>query len=280
MLRNTGQDWKYTAFRDSMLTSIAHDKLGIDTQNCRPIVLYINGEYWGLYFIREKLNEHYVAGHYNCDASEAQVTVASGKTSADYTALVNYASTHDLSVQANYDYVASLMDIENYIDYIVAESIIANGDNGNIRFFTYEGGKWRWIMYDVDQSFRTASYDTIAEHLNPAGTGSADRFPTRLINALLKNPTFKKKFLEEYAYQLENVWSEEIVNSYIDEFVSLLENDIQRERNRWGNTNTSWADSVNGLRTFIANREEYVIKYVKAYFHLSDAQMREYGFDI
>ncbi len=280
VLRNTGQDFSYTSMRDAMISNVASDKLGIDIQKNRPVVVYLNGEYWGLYFIREKLTENYVAGRYNIDASKVEVTVANGRTSESYTALVNYASSHDLKIKEHYDYVASQMDIENYIDYSVAEMVICNTDNGNIRFFTYEGGKWRWIMYDVDHAFRTASYNTVSEHLNPAGTGGGDNFSTRLINALLKNPEFKKKYLEEIAYQLYNVWDSETVDPYIDRYVALIENDIERDRIRWDKSYENWKNSVKSLYSFTKNREAYVEKYVQSYFSLSDNEMRSYGFKI
>ena len=280
VLRNSGQDFKYSSMKDATITSMAHDLLGIDVQNCRPVVLYLNGEYWGLYFIREKLNEHYVAGHYNVSADEATVTVANGKTSPEYTELVNYAHTHDLRNQEYYDYMKSQIDIENYIDYIVAEMVICNTDNGNIRFFTYEGGKWRWIMYDVDQSFRTASYNTVSEHLDPAGTGSANMFSTRLINALLKNPEFKEKFLREIAYQLNEIWTVENVNAYVDTFRDMIINDIGKDCIRWDRKYETWETSVDNMRSFIAAREKYVVKYVQSYFKLSESEMLELGFDL
>ena len=88
-----------------------------------------------------------------------------------------------------------MVDIDDYMKYIVAEICIANSDNGNIKFFKAGDGKWRWIMYDVDQAFKFPTNPTVQEHLNPAGTGSSDRFPTTLINALLKNDDFKEAFI-------------------------------------------------------------------------------------
>ncbi len=280
VLRNTGQDWKYTQMRDAMITTMANEMLGIDVQNCRPVVVYLNGEYWGLYFIREKLNENYVAGHYNVDASEAEVAVANGHTSADYKALVSFASSNDMTVKENYEYVCSLMDVENYADYIAAQMIIANTDNGNIRFFTYEGGKWRWIMYDVDQSFRAAYFDTVEDHLNPNGTGGGNNFSTRLINALLTNPEFKDMFLTKMAWQMNNVWSVENVNAYIDIFAGMIQNDVARDRIRWERDYESWVTAVESLRTFIKARGAYMLEDVQNYFSLTDSQMRAYGFNI
>ncbi len=280
VLRNTGQDYHYSSMRDAMITAMAHDMLGIDVQNYRPVVVYLNGEYWGLYFIREKLNENYVAGHYNVSPDEAEVAVANGRTSESYMALVDYASSHDLTNAENYKYVCSLMDVENYADYIVAQIIIANTDNGNIRFFTYEGGKWRWIMYDVDHAFRATYYNTVADHLDPGGTGGGNNFSTRLINALLKNPDFKKMFLTKMAWQMNNVWTVENVAAYVEKFSGMIENDIERDRLRWDKDYQTWKNSVESLNTFIKSREGYMIDHVKAKFSLSDSQMRAYGFNV
>ncbi len=280
VLRNDGQAIRSSKMKDAMLEDLAHKYLGLDTQGTRPAVLYLNGEYWGLYIIREKLNEHYVAGHYNVDASEVTVAVGHGKTSTQYTDLLQFAHTHDLSIQEHYDYMKSQMDIENYIDYFVTEMILANPDNGNIRFFTYEGGKWRWILYDVDQAFTSPGYNAVSEHLNLAGTGSGNMFSTKLINALLKNPEFKDKFLREIAYQLNNVWTVEIVNSYIDTYVDMIDEDIEKECIRWDAKYSNWEKSLEEMRNFIAKREENMIQHVQAYFGLSDEQMRDLGFKI
>ncbi len=280
IVRNGGQDFKYSLMRDAMLTTIAREKLGLDTQNCRPVVVYLNGEYWGLYFIREKLNENYVAGHYNVSSDKVKVDIASGRRVEEYQEIIKYAQSHDLSVKENYEYICSVVDVENFATYLVSEIILGNTDNGNIRFFTYEGGKWRWMLYDVDHAFRSVTVNTVSDHLNPGGTGGGDQFPTRLRNALLKNPDFKKMFLEEMAYQLEYVWTPEIIASYTDSFRAMIENDIQRECDRWSKSYSQWDNSVESLKTFANSREGYIERYVKDYFGLSDSQMRSYGFDI
>lgn len=280
VLRNTGQDFKYCNMRDAMITSMAQTMIGLDVQNYRPVVIYLNGEYWGLYFIREKLNENYVAGHYNVAPEEAEVAVANGRTSENYMALVDYASSHDMRDPEHYAYVCSIMDVENYADYYVAEIIISNTDNGNIRFFTYKGGKWRWIMYDVDHGFRAAYYNTVADHLDPKGTGGGNNFSTRLINALLKNPDFKDMFLKKMAWQMNNVWTVENVAEYVEKFKGMIENDIERECIRWEKSYENWQAAVKSLNTFIKAREGYMLEHVKAQFSLSDSEMRAYGFNV
>lgn len=280
ILRNTGQDWKLSTMRDAMMTKLASDYLKLDVQNCRPVVVYINGEYWGIYFIREKLNDQYVAGHYNVSAEEANVTFANGRNNDEYQTLLNFAKQNDLSKPENYEHIKTLMDVENYADYIVTEIIVGNADNGNIKFFTYKGGKWRWMLYDVDHGFRSATHNTVEAHLNPAGTGASDMFSTALINSLLKNPDFKKMFLEEIAYQLNSVWNTENITKYIDRFKGYIENDIMRDCQRWNHSYSAWENAIDSLYYFANNREGYLVDYVQDYFNLSDNEMQQYGFKV
>ena len=280
IFRNTGQDFAKARMRDPMLTEIAETYLDMPVQKNRPVALYLNGEFWGIYYIREKINENYVAGNYNVTPEEVDLTRASGKTSTAYTKLMDYVRSHDLNVQENYDYLASQVDIQNYMDYIIAEIIICNTDNGNIKFFKPGDGKWKWVMYDVDQSFRSAYFDTVYEHLNPAGTGSLDRFPTTLINALLKRSEFKEAFLKRFAWQLNEVWSAENLNAYIDKYAAVLAPEMRRDCAKWGHEYSTWEANVQEMHDFANTRTAYVLQHVKKKFGLTDEQMRSYGFKV
>lgn len=280
LFRNTGQDFNKARMRDPLLTDLLASATDVAVQKNRPVVLYLNGEFWGVYYLREKINENYVAGNYNVSKDEVQLTRANGTSSDEYLALVKYAREHDLTVPEYYDYVASQVDIDEYIDYIVAEICICNTDNGNIKFFKTTNGKWTWIFYDVDQSSATANFDTVAEHLNPKGTGSLDRFSTTLINALLKNEGFRQKFLRRMAWQMQNIWSTENMLAAIDRYEQAIAPEMERDCAKWGRTYAQWQEHVKALRSFATNRPAHLTRFVQSYFHLTDAQMKDYGFTL
>ncbi|MBP5230460.1 MAG: CotH kinase family protein [Clostridia bacterium] len=280
IFRNTGQDQYKARMRDPLLTGITAAATDVAVQKYRPVVLYLNGSYWGVYFIREKINENYVAGNYNVSKEDVILTRANGTACPEYTEMINWVKGHDLSVAENYAYICEQIDIDEYIDYIVAEIIICNTDNGNIKFFKTTNGKWTWIMYDVDQSFRSADFNTVAEHLNPNGTGSMDRFSTLLINRLLKNQTFKDKFLTRFGWQLTNVWNPENVNKAVDSIYEQIQPEMARDTVRWENSYSDWEAQVRAIRTFANTRTAYVLKHVQSYFKLTDAQMKSYGFPV
>ena len=280
LLRCSGQDVFTSRMRDVLMTSLIGEHTTVAVQDYKPVVLYINGEFWGVYYIREKARESYVAGHYNVDQKDVILTGANGVDTPEYMDVLRYAYRQDLSKPEHYEYVTSQIDIENYIDYIAAEIYIANPDNGNIRYFKTVDGKWKWIMYDTDYGFTGAGHDTVWEHLNPAGTGSGDTFSTKLINGLLKNPDFKEQFIRRIAWQINNVWTEENVNARIDELESLIAHDMIRDcAKRWINYDT-WKGHVSALRDFAPARNKQLPKLVQAYFSLTDEQMLQYGFVI
>ena len=280
LFRNTGQDFPKARMKDPLLTGLLASKTDVAVQKNRPVVLYLNGEFWGVYYIREKINENYIAGNYNVSPDEVELSRANGTSSENYQELIRYVRNHNLSEPEAYAYVASQIDIDEYIDYIVAEIYIANTDNGNIKFFRTDGGKWTWIYYDVDQSFTTYTHNTVAAHLNPAGTGSMNRFSTALINGLLRNREFRDKFLRRFAWQMENVWAPERVVAAIDAYERAIQPEMQRDCEKWDHSYADWQRHVNNLRTFARERPDRLLPMIKAYFSLSDAEMRQYGFAV
>ena len=101
-----------------------------------------------------------------------------------------------------------------------------------------------------------------------------------LVNMLVKNDQFRDLLLKEFAYQLENVWTPENVNRYIDDYLAKILPDMHRECERWMKDYGSWERSVQSLRNFIADREHFIIQQLKEQFILSDEEMRGYGFNI
>lgn len=280
VLRASGQDDTKSRMRDVLMTSLVAEYTNVAVQKYRPVVVFLNGEFWGVYYIREKAQENYVAGNYDVTRAEVVMTGADGIDKKEYVHLVDYAKTHDLSVKEHYDYVCSLMDIDNYMDYIIAEIYVGNTDNGNIRYFMTPTTKWTWILYDTDYGFADASYDSVKDHLNPEGTGAGNAFSTKLINALLKSPTFKEAFLRRIAWQIDNIWTKENVHGRIAELEGLIGEDMKRDCEKWGRTYSNWQSHVQTLRDFVVYRNKQLPKFVKNYFGLTDAQMQEYGFNV
>lgn len=280
VLRAGGQEVYRSRMRDELITSLVGDHTQVPVQDCRPAVVYLNGKYYGFYFIREKMNEQYFAGNYRVSDQDVTICVWNGTGSAEYQALVRYAGTHNLAIREHYDYVCSLMDIDEYIDYMAAQIWVGNGDISNTKFFKLTGGKWQWILFDTDWGFRDPYYNAVEDHWNPEGTAPGQFISTELINALLRNADFRDAFLRRMAWQINTIWNTESVSARVDEFVAAMDADMVKECQRWGTEYEAWLETMDYLRNFPARRTPQVIQHIQEYFSLTTAQMRDYGFPV
>jgi hypothetical protein len=278
VLRTSGQDAELTKIRDAMMTRLIRDT-GVDYQAYRPVVVYLNGEYWGIYNIREKINKYFLAYNHgienpdNIDIIEANRNVKAG--SADhYDALIEFVKSHDMKDPKNYEYVKTQMDVENYMDYQIAQMYFANTDNGNIRFWRERSpkGKWRWILYDTDWGFFNVDHDTVWHIINPKGTGVGKMFSNILIRKLLENKEFKEEFIRRFAYHLSHTFTTERVLATIDEMAKKIEPEMPRDKERWGGSMESWERQLNRLRDFAKERPAKLFKYIDQHFRLTQEQ--------
>ncbi len=250
----------FTLLRDAMEQRLIHD-IGLDTQAYRPAVVYINGDYWGIYNIREKINEAYVVENHgiekgNIDLIEGYGDVRAGNGTV-YNAMRNFIATRDLRDPANYAMVeGAYLDIANFIDYHLAVIYFQNFDIGNIKSWRERvpNGRFRWIVYDQDYGFNLwkpeiylpamardyGDYDNMFDFYT-AAAGSGTGWPneggrTLLLRRLLLNPSFKERFITRCADLLNGPFREDVVAATIREMAAVIRPEIPRHLERW-----SWA---------------------------------------
>ncbi|MGM9878077.1 MAG: lamin tail domain-containing protein [Bacilli bacterium] len=290
VLRTGSQDeFQYndqrTVIKDVVATSIMGENTNVDVQDYKSIILYINGNYNGIYFIREKVDENFIANHYNVNATkyntdilriDGEVKIGS---SNKYNSMMNFINNNSLSNTSNYNKIKEQVDIENLCDFWIAEMWTANYDILNVRYFSnpdIDNGKWKFIFYDLDSGFFRTTNNSYIEYTNASGMG-AWNFSTALLRNLMKNSEFKKTFLERLSYNLENTWTYENVSKKIDEIINEFGNDeFKRNAERWENSYSKWNTSIERMKTFAKNRNSYMIKQAKSYFNLTDSEVKKY----
>ena len=282
-LRNSGQDFNYTLFKDALVHSILEDT-SVATQAYRPSILFINGEYWGIHNIRESLDEYYVESHYGVDKNNViiidadstngmYVTVGQEDDIESYDNIIKFVQENDMSLQENYEYIKTKIDIENFIQYIVAQTYINNIDwpQNNTKVWrsrnneldlkegNYEDGKWRWMLFDTDHSFNDYESvrleyildpNTSLEHIDESAMWAytKDReWSFILIQNLFKNEEFRNEFLQTFNYYLDTIFASENVVEKINEMAEVLEPEIEEHFNRWELKPTKIQKLVNEL---------------------------------
>lgn len=283
VLRNSANDWHLTMFRDGLMTTLMDD-VDLDKQDYRPSVVFINGEYWGILNVREKVNEHFLAQHHNLnpdslDILENHFDVIQGSNS-DFVDLYLFIENSDMSINTNYDYVRTKMDVNNFIKYIVSEIYFDNQDwpAGNVKYWrNSNNGKWRWILYDTDWGFGYTGPDaylhnTLEYATNPNASADASNAPwsTLILRKLLENESFKFDFINCFADYSNTIFDSSVVVEKINSMKSVIEPEIQRHGARWNTFDLNqWLDNVQVMRDFANQRIYYLRLYFKQKFGLS-----------
>jgi hypothetical protein len=282
VLRNAGNDWLSTMMRDGLITSIA-DGIEIDKQDYRPAVVFINAEYWGIHNIREKVNEDFLAQHHNVNPDSLDILENFGEIvegdNAEYFELYDFVSNNSMVIPANYEYVKSKMDIENFIRYQVFQIYIDNQDwpGNNIKFWKPKNtGKWRWILYDTDFGF--GIWDQYAYQNNTLEFATATNGPswpnppwsTLLLRKLLNNYQFKNAFINCYADFANTIFKPAIVVNKINSVSSAIAPEMPRHILRWQQFDlVTWQNNIQNMRTFASNRLNFLNDHFTQKFNLS-----------
>ncbi len=294
VLRTGSQDeFQYndqrTVIKDVVATSLMGKYTDVDVQDYVPIVLYINGKYWGIYFIREKVDETFVSNHYNVKATKTDTSIlridgeVKSGTGKKYNSMISFINSNSLSNSKNYEKIKEQIDIQSFSDFWIGEIYTANYDILNTRYFSnplVDNGKWKYIFYDIDSGFFRTTQNTFNEYTNPSGMGSWN-FPTVLLRNMMKSSEFKSTFLERLSYNLNNTWAYKNVEKRIDEVIDEIGKDeFKKNAERWGNSYSHWEKSIKSMKTFAKNRNSYVVKYAKSYFNLSSSDVKKYFGDV
>lgn len=274
----SGQDYPQSIFRDELFTSLCRDMSdNVLAQRDKFCILYINGEYRGIYCIKEAFSEFYYASNRGVSEESVQVVQAPVSPSSDIYQFMNYLSSHDITDPDNYAYACTVFNMESLIDWIIIQGYSTNGDvQQNLRYFrsSDNGNTYEMAFYDLDWAFYY--------HLPFTDVLSNGREMNwqhlRITMKLIKNPTFRQQFLERLSYHLENTLSTENVLAKIDYYEQLLAPEVPRERDRWGGSYDGWLWQVNKMRRFITEWDHIgdIVNRLKMYIGLTQSEAEQY----
>ena len=294
VLRNSGQDWMRTSLKDITLTSLMRGS-GLDFQEHNPVATYINGQYWGMYNLREKINEHMLASKHNINAEEITLLTNNSEVikgdNKEYVELINYVLTTDLSINSNFEYIKQSIDLKEYALYKSANIFFNNTDwpGNNIKYWKHPKGKWRWIMYDTDFGFgpwwnlNSFNNNTLNFALEPSGPGWPNpSWSTLLFRRLTKNIGFRNQFINRYADELNTRFLPANVIAHINKIYGSVSPEMTAHYERWGtdllgnngtppniNDIDAWINFyINEMRSFAVKRHPVVKDHILSEFNL------------
>jgi hypothetical protein len=250
--------------------------LDMEIMAYRPCKVFLNGDYWGIHNLRERTNDDYINQHHDIDKDSLDIirnkyTVIRGDNS-DYLEMYDFIKYQDMTNESNYEYINSIMDIDNYIQYMLSEMYFVNTDwfHDNMKFWRSRNPitKWRWILFDTDQGFGCYTSTSYNNNMLNVVTDE-NRYPSFMFNGLIQNQGFRNTFLNTYADFANTIFKPTVVINVIDSIKSLIESEMPAHIARWKNPGGDWNGYLQILRDFANQRLPYMTEDFIEGFNLS-----------
>ncbi len=256
VLRNSGGDFYETMFRDALNQEICK-ALRVERESYQPTVTFLNGEYWGILNLREKLDNNYFKQIYGIESVDVLENdfdlpaIQEGDTS-DWQTLYDYMVSNSLATDAKYNYIKTRLDPDNFMDYFIANIFLDNSDwpGTNIVFWRKQtqgfvpdalyghDGRWRFAFHDMDDTFGIGSDSFTRNSLAAATATNGPEWPnppvsTLFLRRMLENNTFKTQFINRFADLMNTTFLSTRITSIINSMNDVIEPEIPEHISRW-----------------------------------------------
>ena len=275
LLVRAGIDSKYGVYREPLIQKMAMPYRDTTfVQDSVPCVVYINGEYYGIYQFMEALSEETLADRLGVRTDSITLFkgyMYPGHKDLEIYQLMEYVADHDMADSACYEYAKEHLALEDLIDWAIFQAYCHNADiSGNVRYFksSETDGRWHFVFYDVECGFKVA-----ADFNDVLNNGQTSIF----LNALLKNGEFRDMFLRRLAYHCEHTFTQEQVLSLLHWYDDAVRKETERHFIRWKLQPITYIYNYNLFeRLLTADRAGELKLSAKKFLALSDEEYNAY----
>lgn len=301
LLRNSGNDSMWTRVQDGVQHRLIdrYTDTGLLTQAWRPVNVYLNDEYWGIYNMRETIDGHTICRHEQVpDDLADEVTILRGMGSrADQGSQTEFLLTRNKiktgSPAENPEDLAFLeqeIDIDNFLDWLTVEMYFGNSDIGNAVVYKVPGGKWKCLIKDLDYALYNSKFDSVKSYLKETGMGEQG-IDNSIFLKILSVDKYKDLFFTKLGnlfrtLSTENMWKE------LDVCIAWIEPSMKAHVERWApyyDKNVImevptdpeaawkyWQKRVDRLRDVMYKRPSRLYEFIQSYFQMSNKEMDAY----
>jgi len=295
-LRNFG-NWTWgRRIDDALLHRVMENKIDLDLQSSRLVSVYINGAYWGVYYIRDRANVNYLKTHHSkVDRDDIDMlknplsSYASAPKAGDsiaYGALAQYMMNNDLNIQTHYDYVSAQVDVDELMNYTLSHIYYNARDWAGNNCMAWRprsnGGKWRWISYDLDSYLANPVgnhiFDNFWVNTTPTSWKHSEPICAPYIR-MIENDAYKYEFSQKMYTLIHTIWDPTNVLPIYNDMMNEMDQEIQADIARWNGdytygawldnvryTYTDWQNNVPNVYNFFVDRPAYVLPKISSVF--------------
>ncbi len=238
--------------------------------------LYLNGEYWGIYNICERVEGDMFVPFYGAEdwivVKDEQTVEGDGRA---WSNLRSFITRANFTNENDYQTIQQMVDLEQLTDYYLLNIWVSNTDWPTKNFYAareaHEGGKWKFIIWDIEWSFGAGglmgniSANAFANVRNNSGTLGS------MLNKLLRNEEYKQYFVDRLEYNLARVLREEHVNKRFDELLAKVRPFMPRESERWDRTRNldTFDSAIAAGKNFISRRTAIVRDHIYGWLRVA-----------
>ncbi len=294
---DTNQDFDHEGschIRDEYVHTLALEGgMKLDVRAVERVIVFLNGQYWGVYGLRERPVDHdYTKEYYDQDKFNLQYLLTWGETWAEYGGnqafsdwgeLRDFILNNDMSIDANYELVKSQMQVKSLIDYMMVNLNTVASDWMNYNTGWWRGmdpagnhKKWGYILWDNDATFDyyinysgvpdispyaepcdiNAISDYMDDFFGSWGSGDVGKHEKIFLKLQEENEEFRQLYYSRSADMMNTVFSCENMISTLDAMVAVIEPEMPRQIQRWGGSMAEWQSNIQDMRNFINIRCE------------------------
>ena len=311
-LRMSGNDFPLTMVRDASIHAMLAGQVDLDLMAYNPVVVYLNNEYWGFYGMREMYNKHYIEAHHGVDKDSIDLIknpyvngeIKEGDKVA-WDELTDFIENNSLQNIPNYDFVTSKIDMNEFMNYNIAEMYAANYDwpaNNVAVWRDRNGGKFRWMFYDLDISSGFAQWspsDAAFNAIVHATTLNGDDWPnnpesTLFLRKIIQNEYFQNEFVQRTCTFGQTIFAPDRAEHFIDSLATKVASEIPGLINKFdnppadwfmwnanpvGGSNFAWGSNLNVFINFWEDRMDNVLSNYKNFFNYNGHYNLNINFD-
>jgi hypothetical protein len=248
VLRNSGGDFNYMHYRDGFIQKSMGSNTDMEYQDYRPAVVFINGEYWGILNIREKINEHFIKDNTGVNSDNVDLTETWGDALEGSNNIwqMQWMATHlDMTNPFTFKSVADSFNLDNLIDYYALQIFISNWDwpQNNVKYWRDRTGnrQWRMILWDTDLSLGLYDLNPVTFNAlsNVVDCADVTKNPvTDVFKNLLDNTAFRNQFVNRYADLMNSTFKPSELDVYLYAMKDSIDEEMVYHSLRWN----GWKD--------------------------------------
>lgn len=268
----SGGNQVITQFNDYMMSKRVNN-LHFATMKFEPCVLFLDGEYWGFYWMNNRYDSAHISHYYHVNSDDilmiknGSINIGDDRFYELYKSMYTTITESDMTDSDNYEKACEIIDIESFIDYYATQIYIARSvdwPSSNYALWrtvtandntSYADGKWRWMLFDSNSDSMNADglYDNSLEYVIEQD---------KMFSSLWDNKEFKQAFQKRILEIADMCFNSSEMTSFIDDYSEkmypIMEKSWMRFYGSHNDKGIVYKNQMESYKTFFRGRKKVV----------------------